>query len=190
MLHLARALGVSVAAVQAALYDSGLEAAHDSGALDGPTYLAQLGALLGCHVDVPAWTAARQAASHPQQAVLQRLQTLQVPLAVLTNNGALMAQALPMLLPGLFPALQGRVFCSAGGDLRKPHPAVFQHVLAVLGVAPAHTLFVDDLFTNVRGARGRPARGDGVRRAWVGQGVEALRCALIRGQSPLPRRGL
>jgi hypothetical protein len=38
--------------VQAALYDSGLEAAHDNGTLDGPAYLAQLGELLGTTVDV------------------------------------------------------------------------------------------------------------------------------------------
>jgi hypothetical protein len=111
VLHLAHALQVPTQAVQAALYDSGLEAAHDNGTLDGPAYLAQLGELLGTTVDVAAWTAARRAASHPQAAVLQRLQALQLPMAVLTNNGALMQQALPTLLPELFPALQGA--CSA-----------------------------------------------------------------------------
>ncbi len=153
VLHLAQALQVPTQAVQAALYDSGLEAAHDNGTLDGPAYLAQLGELLGTTVEVAAWTAARRAASHPQAAVLQRLQALQLPIAVLTNN-ALMQQALPTLLPELFPALQGRVFCSADFGLRKPAPAVFMRTLDVLGVAPSRTLFVDDLFANVRGARG------------------------------------
>lgn len=59
VLHLAQALEVPTPAVQAALYDSGLEAAHDSGTLDGPAYLARLGALLGRPVDVTTWTAAR-----------------------------------------------------------------------------------------------------------------------------------
>lgn len=153
VLHLAQALAVPAEAVQVALYDSGLEAAHDSGALDAASYLERLGEQLGRRVDAQTWMAARQAASHPQAAVLQRLQTLQLPLAVLTNNGALLAQALPTLLPELFPALQGRVFCSADFGLRKPAPAVFLRTLEVLGVAPAHTLFIDDLFTNVRGAR-------------------------------------
>ncbi|WP_294993463.1 HAD-IA family hydrolase [uncultured Stenotrophomonas sp.] len=153
VLHLAQALAVPAAAVQAALYDSGLEAAHDSGTLDAASYLERLGEQLGRRVDAQTWMAARQAASHPQPAVLQRLQMLQLPLAVLTNNGALLAQALPTLLPELFPALQGRVFCSADFGLRKPAPAVFLRTLEALGVAPAHTLFVDDLFTNVRGAR-------------------------------------
>jgi len=163
VLHLAQALEVPTPTVQAALYDSGLEAAHDNGTLDGPAYLARLGALLGRPVDVTTWTAARQAASHPQHAVLQRLQALQLPIAVLTNNGALMVQALPTLLPELFPALQGRVFCSADFGLRKPAPAVFMRALDVLGVAPSRTLFVDDLFANVRGARAAGLHAETVR---------------------------
>lgn len=163
VLRLAQALGVAPAAVQAALFDSGLEAAHDSGALDGPAYLLRVGELLHRTVDVDTWTAARQAASHPQPAVLQRLQALQLPMAVLTNNGAMMKQALPSLLPELFPALLGRVFCSADFGLRKPAPEVFLRTLETLGVAPAHTLFVDDLFANVRGARAAGLHAETVR---------------------------
>jgi len=166
VLHLAEALDVAPETVQAALYDSGLEAQHDCGVLDGPTYLAQLSRQLGRTVDMHTWIAARQAASHPQPAVLQRLQrlqTLQLPMAVLTNNGALMQQALPTLLPELFPALQGRVFCSADFGLRKPAPAVFLRTLEALGVAPARTLFVDDLFANVRGARAAGLHAETVR---------------------------
>lgn len=74
VLHLAQALDVAPETVQATLYDSGLEAAHDNGTLDGPAYLAQLSKQLGRTVDVHTWIAARQAASHPQPAVLQRLQ--------------------------------------------------------------------------------------------------------------------
>ncbi len=163
VLHLAQALDVAPETVQAALYDSGLEAAHDNGTLDGPAYLARLDALLGRPVDVATWTAARQAASHPQHAVLQRLQALQLPIAVLTNNGALMVQALPTLLPELFPALQDRVFCSADFGLRKPAPEVFLRTLDALGVAPSRTLFVDDLFANVRGARAAGLHAETVR---------------------------
>lgn len=166
VLHLAEALDVAPETVQAALYDCGLEAQHDCGVLDGPTYLAQLSRQLGRTVDMYTWIAARQAASHPQPAVLQRLQrlqTLQLPMAVLTNNGALMQQALPTLLPELFPALQGRVFCSADFGLRKPAPAVFLRTLEALGVAPARTLFVDDLFANVRGARAAGLHAETVR---------------------------
>ncbi|KRG53134.1 HAD-IA family hydrolase [Stenotrophomonas maltophilia] len=163
VLHLAQALQIPAAAVQAALYDSGLEAAHDNGTLDGPAYLAQLGELLGTTVDAAAWIAARRAASHPQAAVLQRLQALQLPMAVLTNNGALMKQVLPTLLPELSPALRERVFCSADFGLRKPAPEVFLRTLEALGVVPARTLFVDDLFANVRGARAAGLHAETVR---------------------------
>ncbi|MGF6417900.1 HAD superfamily hydrolase (TIGR01509 family) [Stenotrophomonas sp. AN71] len=163
VLHLAQALQVAPQDVRAALYDNGLETAYDSGTLDGPSYLARLSERLRSTVDAPAWIAARQAASHPQPAVLQRLQALQLPMAVLTNNGALMKQALPTLLPELFPALQDRVFCSADFGLRKPAPEVFLRTLEALGVAPAHTLFVDDLFANVRGARAAGLHAETVR---------------------------
>ncbi|WP_295572498.1 HAD-IA family hydrolase [uncultured Stenotrophomonas sp.] len=163
VLHLAKALALEPQHVQAALYDSGLEAAHDRGALDVPAYLAQLGALLGRTVDAATWIAARNAASHPQSAVLQRLEMLQLPMAVLTNNGALMKQAMPTLLPEVFPALQNRVYCSADFGLRKPAPEVFLRTLEALGAAPARTLFVDDLFANVRGARAAGLHAETVR---------------------------
>ena len=88
VLHLAKALGVPTQAVQTALYDSGLEAAHDNGSLGGPAYLARLGELLHRTIDVDTWTAARQAASHPQRAVLQRLQALQLPCLLYTSDAA------------------------------------------------------------------------------------------------------
>ncbi|WP_321169841.1 HAD-IA family hydrolase, partial [Stenotrophomonas sp. SG1] len=65
--------------------------------------------------------------------------------------------------PEPFPALQGRVFCSADFGLRKPAPAVFLRTLDALDVAPAHTLFVDDLFANVRGARAAGLHAETVR---------------------------
>ena len=163
VLYLAQALDVVPETVQAALYDSGLEAAHDNGRLDGPAYLAQLGELLGTTVDVTAWTAARRAASHPQAAVLQRLQALQLPMAVLTNNGALMQQALPTLLPELFPALQDRVFCSADFGLRKPEPAVFLRTLDVLGVAPSRTPSTSSVRRNTAGSGLRGLHAETVR---------------------------
>ncbi|WMJ70382.1 HAD-IA family hydrolase [Stenotrophomonas sp. 24(2023)] len=163
VLHLAQALDVPAAAVHAALYDSGLDAAHDRGMLDGPAYLARLGEHLGRSVDARTWATARQAASAPHEAVLDRLRPLQVPMAVLTNNGPLLEDALPALLPRLFPALQGRVFSSSRFGGRKPEPIVFQRVLATLGAAPARTLFIDDLFANVRGARAAGLHAETVR---------------------------
>lgn len=152
--HLAAACGCSAATVHAALFDSGLDREHDSG-LDSAVYLARLGQALGTPVSAAQWQAARIAASMPQAGVIERVQRIarHLPIAVLTNNGAMMADTIPRLLPTLADALRGRILCSGALGGRKPDPAVFLQATALLGLRPERTLFVDDLFTNVRGAR-------------------------------------
>ncbi|MEG2802563.1 HAD-IA family hydrolase [Stenotrophomonas sp.] len=152
--HLAASTGCSDAQVHAALYDSGLEQQHDAG-LDSTLYLQQLGDALGSTVSVAQWQAARIAASTPQAGVVERIAQVarRLPIAVLTNNGALMADTLPRILPALAPALHGRILCSGALGGRKPDPAVFVQAMALLDARPGRTLFIDDLFTNVRGAR-------------------------------------
>lgn len=76
-----------------------------------------------------------------------------VALGVLTNNGALMAQAIPRIVAPLAARIEGRVLTSGGLQRRKPAPSTFTHALDLLGWDAATTLFVDDLFTNVQGAR-------------------------------------
>jgi len=49
--------------------------------------------------------------------------------------------------------LEGRILCSGELGGRKPDPAVFLKAVERLDARPARTLFVDDLFVNVRGAR-------------------------------------
>jgi putative hydrolase of the HAD superfamily len=152
--HLADACGRTPAQVHAALFDSGLEQQFDSG-LDSTVYLQQLGDALGVSISVTQWQAARIAASPPQAGVVERVQriALALPIAILTNNGALMAQTIPRILPSLASMLDGRILCSGALGGRKPDPAVFLRAVELLGVRPSRTLFVDDLFVNVRGAR-------------------------------------
>ncbi|MGE6331864.1 HAD-IA family hydrolase [Stenotrophomonas sp. NPDC077659] len=165
VMHLAHALQRSSAQVQAALFDSGLETAYDTGALDTAAYLGQLSGALQANVDATTWLAARVAACRPQPAVVQRLLAIDehLPLGVLTNNGPLMTQVLPILLPGLHARLQPRVLCSGMLGGRKPDPAVFLRALQRLDVEARHTLFVDDLFVNVRGARAAGLHAETVR---------------------------
>lgn len=152
--HLAASTGRSAAQVQAALFDSGLEQQHDAG-LDGTLYLQQLGAALGTTVSIAQWQDARIAASSPQAGVIERVERIarDLPIAILTNNGALMAQTIPRILPTLAEALHGRILCSGALGGRKPDPAVFAQAMALLGARAERTLFIDDLFVNVRGAR-------------------------------------
>jgi len=153
--HLADALRVPPARVQQVLYESGLESSYDRGAMTTAEYLQQLSEGLRADVDEALWIAARLAASRPQPDVIQRLLALpSMPaLAVLTNNGPLMAQVLQPLLPLLHARWEGRVLCSGMLGGRKPDPAVFLRALQRLRAVPSHTLFIDDLFVNVRGAR-------------------------------------
>ncbi|WP_141059077.1 HAD-IA family hydrolase [Stenotrophomonas rhizophila] len=152
--HLAASTGCSVAQVQAALFDSGLEQQHDAG-LDSALYLQQVSAALGSTLSIAQWQAARIAASLPQAGVIERIEQVarRLPIAILTNNGALMADTIPRILPTLATALHGRILCSGALGGRKPDPAVFVQAVELLGAGAGRTLFIDDLFTNVRGAR-------------------------------------
>lgn len=152
--HLAASTGCSVAQVQAALFDSGLEQQHDAG-LDSALYLQQVSAALGSTLSIAQWQAARIAASLPQARVIERIEQVarRLPIAILTNNGALMADTIPRILPTLATALHGRILCSGALGGRKPDPAVFVQAVELLGARAGRTLFIDDLFTNVRGAR-------------------------------------
>lgn len=163
---LARMLQVSVAAIERAVFGGGLDRAYDSGALDTPGYLHALSCQLQVTVDEATWVEARVAASCPRPSVIQRVLDLPsaLRLAVLTNNGPLMSTVIARQLPTLAPRLQG-VLCSGELGARKPDPAVFARALRTLHAAPQRTLFVDDLFVNVRGARQAGLHADTVRDA-------------------------
>lgn len=174
--HLASTTGCPAATVTAVLFDSGLETAYDSGALTTEACLARLGDGLGCRVDEETWIAARVAGNRVDPAVLALASEVasQVPIGVLTNNGALMAEAIRELVAPLFPALEGRVLCSGALGVRKPDPAIFARALEHFGMPAADTLFIDDLFANVRAARAVGLRAETARNA------RTLRKALSR----------
>ena len=152
---LAEALQVSVSSVQHALSEEGLDRAYDSGALTTSAYLSALSSRLRTTVDAPTWVGARVAASHPDPQVVRRLLDLPMPLrlGVLTNNGPLISEVIERQLPSLMPRLRGNILCSGSLGVRKPARAAFLQALEALHAAPQRTLFIDDLFVNVRGAR-------------------------------------
>lgn len=142
--------------VREVLFASGLEAGYDGGTIDTATYLERLGAGIDRTVDAEAWIAARMAGSVAEAAMLERVAALDasLDLAILTNNGRLIEQAIPRILGPLAARFDGRVLCSGALRVRKPDPAVFALALERLGWERAGTLFVDDSFANVRSARG------------------------------------
>ncbi len=153
--HLAAGAGCEPARVAEVLFASGLETEYDSGRIDTAAYLRRLGDGLGCRVDEAAWIASRVAGNQADARAIDQVQAVaaHTPIGVLTNNGALMAEAMRTVVAPLFPVLEDRVLCSGALGVRKPDPAIFARALAHFGVAAAQVLFVDDLFVNVQGAR-------------------------------------
>ncbi|MEI7036254.1 HAD family phosphatase [Fulvimonas yonginensis] len=153
---LARHLDRRAKDVHAAIYASGIEDAADAGRLDTPAYLAALGRELDCTVPADAWVDARRAATRvrpPMLALAGALRERGLTVAVLSNNGTLMAERWPAIVPALFPLFEGRAFCSAVLGAAKPAPAAYLRCLDALALSPASTLFVDDNLANVDGAR-------------------------------------
>ena len=153
--HIAHGLCVDTAQVQQVLFETGLETRYDSGMTDTAAYLRALSEGLQAEVSEALWIQARLAASRPRAEVVQRILALSesVRIGVLTNNGPLMAEVLRALLPTLCHRVGEGLLCSGALGGRKPDPALYLRALQRLRAAPSRTLFVDDLFTNVRGAR-------------------------------------
>lgn len=153
--RLAEIAGCSPARVEEVLFGSGLETAYDGGEIATADYLRRLGEGLGADVDEAGWIDARVAACEADPRVLEMVARVaeRLPVAVLTNNGPLMAEAIARIVPSLSPLLDGRVLCSGALGGRKPNTLVYRRALERLEARAAATLFVDDLFANVRGAR-------------------------------------
>lgn len=153
--HLAHAVGCTAEAVHAAIYKSGIEEAGDSGALDTAGYLHALSTHLARPVKAADWVAARRAATTVRPEVLDIAHAVarRLPVALLTNNGQLMADRLPQIVPALFPLFAGRAFAAAQFGAAKPEAAAYLGCLEALGTTPAATFFIDDSVANVEGAR-------------------------------------
>jgi putative hydrolase of the HAD superfamily len=110
----------------------------------------QLGRFL--EAEHKAWDPARLLAAHTHP-LLDALRERGLKLALVSNAfdpAWLLHRDLELM--GLAERLDVAVFSSEVG-LRKPHPAIFEHALEALGVAPENALFVGDrLFEDVRGA--------------------------------------
>ena len=100
-----------------------------------------------------AWTPARQMGDGTH-ALLDGLRARGLRLGLVSNAydpGWLLRRDLERM--GLADRFDAAVFSSEVGK-RKPHPAIFEHVLEALGVAPERALFVGDRrLEDVRGAK-------------------------------------
>lgn len=151
---LAHSLSLDADSIASALAALGREAVTGSDPQQLDTVLQRLQQRLDCAISTGQWHAARMAATTVRRDCRQLLLGIapSCALAILSNNPAALAAPIAQMLD--LPRLDTRRVLTAGAlGLRKPNPACFQAALAQLDARPAQTLFIDNLFTNVRGAR-------------------------------------
>jgi HAD superfamily hydrolase (TIGR01509 family) len=154
--YLADLTGFPRERIQAAIWGSDFERSAEQGAYTtGEAYLAGFNQRLGFELTLEQWLAARRVAMRARPEVLALVAELKphFELALLTNNGALLRESLPVLAPEVCALIDRRRHASCDFGARKPDPEVFTRLVARYGVAPARALFIDDHDEFVEGAR-------------------------------------
>jgi len=154
--YLAGLSGKDAGSIRAAIWESDFEPSAEAGAYPtGEAYLQEFNRRLGYDLTRAQWVEARRSAMAPRPGMFALLASLRprIPLAVLTNNGALLRETLPLLAPELHALLGDRVHVTADFGARKPNPLVFTRLAARYRHQPASIFFVDDGPANVAGAR-------------------------------------
>lgn len=176
---LAARVGVAAERIEAELFVSGLERDSDLGRYDAQGQADALATRLGASVSLADCIAARAASMTADGDVvaLARQVAQSATVAILTNNGLLVRDHLPMLCPALSPLFDGRVLCSAEFGIGKPDPAIFARAAARLGCPPGAILFVDDKAANAEAASAAGMQAhhhrdaDGLRAAFAAHGL-------------------
>jgi putative hydrolase of the HAD superfamily len=190
MRYLSALTGLNAAAIHAAIWGSDFERSAEAGAYTtGEAYLRAFNERLAA---VPAnetgvvltreqWIAARRQAMAPRPDVLQLASELRahVDLALLTNNGALLRECLPVLAPEVCEIFAERCHATYEFQARKPDPVVFQRLVTRWRVAPSAAVFIDDDKDFVAGAIAAGLR------AIHYQGLPQLRSALRELRLPV-----
>jgi putative hydrolase of the HAD superfamily len=152
--RLAAVSGLEAPEVDQRLYGCGIVDQCDRGELDAASIRGVLREQLGLECDDLELARLWASAFTPDDEVLAVIDAVApgVTRALLTNNDALLRDALPLVLPAVHARIAVPLF-SATTRVTKPSPAAYAAALAVLGAAPADVLFVDDSESNIEGAR-------------------------------------
>lgn len=140
------ALNVPAAVIAAEVFDSGLEDRSDLGQLNTADYIEAVAARLGVPVRLGQWIAARTWSMAPEQPVLALARRLgaQNPIAMMSNNGSYLAEAIDQVAPELRPIFGARILFSGVLKLGKQNSADYAPLLAHLGWRAETTLLIDD----------------------------------------------
>lgn len=153
--YLSAVTGLTTEAIHASIWGSDFERAAEAGAyVTGEDYLRAFNERLGFVLTREQWIAARREAMSARPDVLQLARELRahVDLAMLTNNGALLRECLPVLAPEVCEIFADRCHASYEFLARKPDPVVFQRLLARCTVPASAAVFIDDDLEYIEGA--------------------------------------
>jgi HAD superfamily hydrolase (TIGR01509 family) len=151
---LARMTGLESSFIEKAIWTSGYDEECDRGRFTAEAYLAGFSERLGVPLSRKQWIKARKLAMTPDQEMLglARQVSLKTEVAMLTNNGPLLKQALPGIMPEVADIFGDHAYFSSDFGAAKPNPEVFHQLLEHLNFSPAQTLFIDDQEEYIRGA--------------------------------------
>jgi putative hydrolase of the HAD superfamily len=162
LLWLAGATGKPPEHFNATIWHSDFEPAAEAGAYPtGAEYLAEFNRRSGCRLTRAQWVEARRQAMTviPGTLAIARELGRRVRLALLTNNGALLKESLPELVPEVCAVFGDGCHASFEFQARKPEPQVYERIVKRFGVEPDRALMIDDAPMNVQGARAAGLQG-------------------------------
>ena len=154
--RMAEMTGRDPAFLHAALWESDFEPAAEAGAwATGDAYLAELNRRIEGSLSREQFLSARRDAMTVDARTLEIARRVgeRCGIALLTNNGSLLLECLPEILPEVHRLFGDSAHASCQFGARKPDLAVFQRLLAHHRVEPGSAVFIDDEEENVRGAR-------------------------------------
>lgn len=139
----------------AALWTSGFEDRSDSGKLTKEEYLKEFGERIGYPLTAKEWCLYRSSGMTPYPDVLQLAQDIAQTrkVAILTNNGHMLAHHLDHLFPELRPIFGKEIYVSAEFGCRKPSVECYAQACERMGLPPSEVFFTDDRLENILGAR-------------------------------------
>ncbi len=137
-----------------AIWTSGFETQSDKGHFSTEEYLAGFGERIGHPITRSQWIQFRSCGMTPDLNVLKlaRMLSIEVRVAVLTNNGPLLKETIHQMFPELFPIFGMDVFVSSEFKTSKPDPDIYKLLCSRLKVSPSDTLMIDDRAENIEGA--------------------------------------
>lgn len=147
--------GRDPAFLQAAIWASDFESSAETGAYPtGAEYLAEFNRRAQSSLTREQWVRARREAMTPDAETLRIAQAVRAhcDIAMLTNNGSLLHEALPEVLPDVHRIFGDRAHASFQFNARKPQVEAFERLLQRYDTPAARAVFIDDAEEFVAGA--------------------------------------